>query len=189
MKPVRPAGEPMLKRYYVRAAIDAARDLWGQEGVDDIRSRMAEPERDEFLAERLPEWISIRAMIAWNFALWEGPARRSKILYFPWLRLMTDLSFGRVKKLFLSMASPEKVIRSANELWKENHTAGELEAEVDGKEGRFVLRQHPYTETPQGRAGIAEMLRYILELSRAKGVTETHSLVASGVLEIKVRWR
>ena len=52
-----------------------------------------------------------------------------------------------------------------------------------------MLRQHPYTETPQGRAGIAEMLRYILELSRAKGVTETHSLVAPGVLEIKVRWR
>ena len=55
--------------------------------------------------------------------------------------------------------------------------------------GRIVLRDHPYTETPQARAGYAEMVRYVIELTRAKDVTETHSLLAPGVLEIKVRWK
>ena len=189
MKPVRPAGEPMVKRYYVRACIDAARELWGQGGVDDIGSRMPERERAEIFVERLPEWVPIRVLVAWNFAVWEGPARRNKAAYFPWLRLTTDLSFGRVKKLFISMASPEKFLTKASELWDADHIGGSLEGCVDGKGGTFLLRDHPYTETPQARAGIAEMLRYILELTRAKGVTETHSLVAPGVLEIKVRWR
>ena len=186
---VRPAGEPMVKRFYVRAGIDAARDLWGQEGLDDVRSRMPETERDEFFAERLPEWVSIRSMIAFNFALWEGPANRNKARYFPWVRLTTDLSFGRVKRLFLSMASPEKVVIKASELWSADQTGGTFEGVLEGKGGRLVLRDHPYTETPQARAGYAEMVRYIIELTRAEGVTETHSLVAPGVLEIRVRWR
>jgi hypothetical protein len=40
---MRAAAEPMMKRYYVRASIDAARDLWGTVGVDDVRARMAPP--------------------------------------------------------------------------------------------------------------------------------------------------
>src|SRR5579872_4152667 len=121
-----------MKRYYLRAGIDAARTLWGEGGLDDVRARMPEPERDEFFAERPPDWITTRSMIAFNFALWEGPAARNKARYFPWVRLTTDLSFGRVKKLFLSMASPEKLVLSSGDLWKAEQTAGTLEGSVAG---------------------------------------------------------
>jgi len=178
-----------MKRYYFRAAVDATRATWGEAGVKDAATRMPARERDEFFAEPLPEWAPTRAMIAWNFALWEGPVRRDKPVYFSWVRRMTDLSFGRVKKLFLSMATPEKLIASAGELWNAEQTTGTLDGLVHGKTGTLVLRHHPYTETPQARAGISEMMRYSVELTRAKGATSTHALIAPGALQIKIRWR
>jgi hypothetical protein len=181
--------ESLQKRYYFRAALDAARQLWGDPGVQDARARMPERERAEFFADPLPEWCPTRAMIAWNFALWEGPARRDKARYFPWVHRTTDLSFGRVKKLFLSMATPEKIITSAGELWRADQSSGALDGLVHGNCGTLVLRDHPYTETPQGRTAITEMLRYIVELSRARSPTATHALVSPGVLQMKIRWK
>jgi hypothetical protein len=183
------ADEPRQKRYYFRAAVDAAREIWGEQGVQDAAGRMPARERAEFFAEPLPEWAPTRAMIAFNFALWEGPVRRDKPIYFSWLRRTTDLSFGRVKKLFLSMATPEKLITSAGSIWKGDHTSGTLDGMVHGKTGTLVLRHHPYTETPQARAAIAEMLRYAVELTRAKGATATCALIAPAALQIKIRWR
>jgi hypothetical protein len=127
-------------------------------------------------------------MIAFNFALWEGPADRQRAHYFPWVRRTTDLSFGRVKRLFLSMATPEKVLRSAAALWRADQNTGTQEGTADGKTGRILLRDHPYCDTPQARAGYAEMVRYVVELTRAKNVTETHAAVAPRGLEIKLRW-
>jgi hypothetical protein len=60
---------------------------------------------------------------------------------------------------------------------------------VHGNCGTLVLRDHPYTETPQGRTAITEMLRYIVELSRARSPTATHALVSPGVLQMKIRWK
>ncbi len=183
------AVESLQKRYYFRAAIDATRDLWGDDGLADVAARMPARERAEFFAEPLPEWSPTRAMIAFNFALWEGPAGRDKPLYFTWVRRVTDLSFGRVRKLFLSMATPERLVLGAGEMWKADQNVGTLVGHVEGRCGTLVLRDHPYTETPQARAGISEMLRYILELSRAKAPVSSHALVAPGVLRIKIRWK
>jgi hypothetical protein len=183
------SGEPKLKRFYVAAMLDAAREIWGEDGVHDVARRMPEREREEILAPQLPPWVPERVLIAWNFALWEGPANRSRQAYVPWLKRTTDLSFGIVKRLFLSLASPERFFADAHGLWKADHTHGTLEGRIDGKRGVLVLRDHPYTETPQARAALAEMLRYIVELTRAKDVTETHGLSPKGTLEVKLAWR
>jgi hypothetical protein len=180
--------EASQKSYYFRAAVDAARAIWGEAGVQDAAARMPERERAEFFADRLPEWAPTRAMIAWNFALWEGPVRRDKAIYFSWVRKTADLSFGRVRRLFLSMATPEKLITSASDLWKADHTAGTLDGLVHGKCGTLMLRDHPYTETPQARTAIAEMMRYSVELTRARSPTATHALVGPRAMQIKVRW-
>ncbi|HEY3820474.1 MAG TPA: hypothetical protein VGL81_25085 [Polyangiaceae bacterium] len=181
-------GEPKVKRFYAAAARDAVRVIWGEKGLADVAARMSEAHRAAMLVPDLPQWVPERALIAFNFALWEGPVDRARPRYEKWLHTMTDMSFGVVKRLVLSMASPEKVILVAGDMWKTDHTHGEMVGRCEGKRGTLTLSGSPYVETPQGRAGMAEMSRYILQLAGAKGVVEKHALVPPGVLEIKLRW-
>lgn len=143
-------GGPLLSRVYVRASRDAARELWGGDGLEDIARRMPERERDEIFADPLPEWVPERAMLAWGYATWEGPGRRSREHYVPWLHRMTDLSFGRIKKLLLGMANPERLILSADELWREAHTQGRFEVHLDGTRATMLLRDSPYVPIAPG---------------------------------------
>jgi hypothetical protein len=183
------SAEPKLKRFYPVACRDALREIWGVEGVDDVKRRMSPRERDEMFADPLPLWFPERPLIAFNFALWEGPAARDRETYSRWLRRMTDLSFGLVKRLLLSVASPRKIIESAHEIWKADHTHGVMEGRCEADDrGTIVLRDSLFMQTPQARAGMAEMLRYIVELGGAKGAIEKHALVPPGVLQVKLRW-
>ena len=177
-----------MKRHYMMAFREAARDKWGDEGLADIRVRMPKREAEEAFAEHLPVWVPERVAIAWCFALWEGRAARDRARYVAWLQRMTDLSFGRVRRLLLGMASPERLFTMSSKLWREDHTSGTMEGHCEGKRGVFVLRDHPYNDTPQARATIAENLRYIIELTRAKNVVETHARRIDGALEVKLKW-
>jgi hypothetical protein len=180
--------EPMVKRFYVTASLDAARSLWGDGAMADVAARMSVADRDAVHAPHLPLWVREHALIAWNFALWEGPVDRKRQRYEAWLHRMTDLSFGVVKRLVLSMASPEKVLTSAADLWKSDHTHGRMLGHCDGNRGIVTLVDSPYVETPQGRAGIAEMLRYIMQLAGARGAIERHALVPPRALEVRLHW-
>jgi hypothetical protein len=180
--------EPKIKRFYVAASRDAVRDLWGESGLADVASRMAAFDRDAMLDPQLPAWVRERALIAFSFALWEGPVGRVRTRYERWLHRMTDMSFGVVKRLVVSLASPEKILESAGAMWKADHTHGVMTGRCDGRRGVLTLADSPYIETPQGRAATAEMLRYILQLAGARGVVEKHALVPPGILEVKLRW-
>jgi hypothetical protein len=169
--------------------VDALREIWGADGLADVTRRMPVRERQEVFAEHLPLWFPERPLIALNYAIFEGLCDRKRELYFPWVHRMLDLSFGVVKKLVLSMASPRKVFESAAELWKADHTHGEMEGrcEADGR-GTMVLHDSLFVDTPQARAAMAEMLRYIMELGGARGAIEKHALVPPRTLEVRLRW-
>jgi hypothetical protein len=183
-----PASEPSTKRHYMVAFHLAAGEIWGDDGLADIRARMPRREAEEAFVDRLPYWVPERVVIAWCFALWEGVALRSREPYVAWLHRMTELSFGPVRRTFLRMASLERLFEMSGRLWKDDHTSGEMEGHCEGKRGVFLLRDHPYTETPQARATLAEQLRYLLERSGVKNVAETHARHIDGALEVKLRW-
>jgi hypothetical protein len=187
---VREASEPKLKKYYVTAAREAALWAWGPAGVEEIASHMPERERAEIFAEVLPPWVPERAIIAMGFGMWNGPAKRSRQDYFRFLHRTTDMSFGRVRKALLGvLASPEKVISMADELWKSDHTHGSWETRVAPNRARMVLTGHPYVDTPHGRTSLGEQIRYIVQLTRARDVTASHGLLKPGAMEITLRWR
>ncbi len=183
------SAEPRIKSYYAQASRDALREIWGPRGVEDVAGRMAPAHRDELFAPRLPVWFPERVLIAFNFALWEGPVARRRDTYERWLWRTTDLSFGVVRRLVLSLASPRRIFESAPELWRADHTHGTLQGRCDDdRTGTFVLRDSPFVETPQGRAAISESFRYIVQLGGARGAVEKHALTAPGVLEVRLRW-
>lgn len=181
--------EPKLKSYYAVAARDAALWAWGQGGLDEIARLMPERERGEIFAEVLPPWIPERSLIAMGIGMWTGPAKRSRPDYFRFLHKTTDMSFGRVRKAILGVGSPEKVISMADELWKSDHTHGSWETHVAPNRARMVLFGHPYCDTPHGRTSLAEQIRYIVHLTRAREVTASHGLLKPGAMEITLRWK
>lgn len=179
----------MLKKYYATAAREAAAWMWGPGGVEEIARLMPERERGEIFAEILPAWIAERSMIAMGFGIWNGPAKRSRPEYFKFLHRTTDMSFGVVRKVLIGMASPEKIVSMADELWKSDHTHGSWETHVAPKRARMVLTGHPYADTPHGRTSLAEQIRYIVQLTRAREVTCSHGLLKPGAMEITIRWK
>ncbi len=183
------AHEPKLKKYYVTAARDSALWAWGPDGVEQIASLMPERERAEIFAEVLPPWVAERALIAMGIGIWTGPARQSRPEYFKFLHHTTDISFGRVRKVLMATATPEKILSMADELWKSDHTHGSWETHVAPNRARMLLVGHPYADTPHGRTSLAEQIRYIVELTRARDVTASHGLVSPGAMEITLRWK
>jgi hypothetical protein len=182
------AREPSMKGFYLAAFHRAAGEKWGEDGLRAIRARMPPREAEEAFAEHIPVWVPERVVIAWCFALWEGPADRKRPHYVAWLQRHMDLSFGRVRKWLIGLASPHKLVEMAGDVWKRDHTSGTLTGAADGKRAVLTLQDHPYVDTPQGRATIAEIYRYSVQLTRAKNVTETHALVGPRTLEVRVRW-
>jgi hypothetical protein len=51
------------------------------------------------------------------------------------------------------------------------------------------LQDHPYVTDALARRTFAEMIRYMLGLSRAKDVRETHGLDGANGLAVTVSWR
>jgi hypothetical protein len=178
-----------MKKYYVVAARDAARWAWGPGGVEDIAQRMPERERAETFADVLPPFVSFRAMHALGLGIWNGPAKHSRPDYFRFLHKTTDMSFGRVRKVLIGMASPEKILSMADELWKSDHTHGSWEAHVAQGRARLVLSGHPYADTPHGRTSLAEQIRYIVQRTRAREVTASHGPLGPGAMQITLRWK
>ena len=96
--------------------------------------------------------------------------------------------YGRVRRLFLQLLTPETLAGRASEAWRAEHNTGVLETVLVGKDRlRLRLVDHPYVETPLLRMSLAEALRFTASLTRAHNVTEKHA--ASGVaLLIDIAW-
>jgi hypothetical protein len=184
------ATEPQVKRYFATATRDALREQWGEAGVRSTAERLPQRVRDDVLHDRGGTWVCERSFIAFHIAIFEGVAGHEREPYVKMIRRMTELSFGVVRKLLVSIASPRRIFESGPAIWKADHTHGVLECRLheSGNRGVLSLRESPYADSPHARAGLAENLRYVLELSGARGAVETHMLVSPGVLEIKVRW-
>jgi hypothetical protein len=183
--------EPLQRRIFVPAAKRAAVLLWGEDGLNDIAQKLHDDTREEFFKiVGTEEWIPARHVIHWCYVAHHGPCGMSVPKMREYIDRVFDFSYGVVRRSVLRMADPVAITPRVGPMWKEEHTAGELEGAVEagGKSALFRLVGSPFTETPHTRAGIAESYRYAYALTRAKNVTETHALEKPGVLTFRIRW-
>lgn len=178
----------MIRRFYLVALRDAARDLWGGTAENAIVESIAEREREEVLDGKRPEWISERVIISYGLATWEGPAARDRPTMNRFLRRHVDHGFGRVRRFLLGLAQPARFFEQIPTYWRQDHTRGVVTAHVEPGLGVVELRDHPYAETVHMRSAIAEIFRYTVSLMRARNVTETHALASDGSLVMRIRW-
>lgn len=183
--------EPRARRTIFAALRRSANDLWGTDGLLRIGDAMSVEARRRCIdalvieEEMLPE----RFVLEWYESVWAGPAERDKATYLGFLDRMMDHGFGRVRKLLLAMATPTVLAQKSSELWRHDHTHGELSwRPLTDRSIELTLTDHPYVETPLGRSSIAEIYRYAVSLTRVKHVTEKHWLGASGTLVVTLHW-
>jgi len=135
-------------------------------------------------------WMPEHYVTDWFEAAFGGPAQSNAAVFRTFLDRMMDHGFGRVRSFFLSMVTPQMLIQKAPDLWRHDHSCGELIVQTIAEQHCVVLlRNHVYTKTPLSRLAIAEIYRYVLALSRAAGVEETHRVDDDGQLNVRISWK
>jgi hypothetical protein len=184
--------EPCARKTIFAAFKEAAEELWGPSGLQELAAKLPEEvRRDTVESTVLPVWLPERYVMAWYEAAWAGPAKQRREPYLALMDRMMDAGFGRVRKLLLStVASPRQVYEKSAELWRYDHTTGDLTTVFESERScRFVLRNHVYATTELSRDAIAEIYRYAVALTRAgRGAQEQHALEPDGTLVTRVAW-
>jgi hypothetical protein len=127
-------------------------------------------------------------MLALADAVFAGPAGRSVGAYHAFVGNQVRLGFGRVRRMLLHLAPPELVLERAPELWRHDHSDGELVVAVEGKHAHVEIVDHPHATTDVACLTAAEIFRCVLSLTRASQVTSTYRRTRPRCLEVQLGW-
>jgi len=182
-----------MARHSVFVASRAAvLELFGADGLKQISELVPVEIKRAIVDSPLiaGDWLPERWVIAWQEAVWRGPAGESKDRFDEFCRRTVHQGFGRVRKVLLSLVTPAQMFPRSAELWRHEHTTGELTVRVDAGAKTALLRltDHPYANHALAARVLAESLRYAASLARTAGVDESHSL-RGGALEVRLDWR
>ena len=183
--------EPSARAPQLLAFRSAALTLWGTSAWQEIVDRLPAETRDALVVDGLVVavgWVPERHLVKLAEAVHDGPAEGSPDAYREFVAQVIALGFGRVRRLLVQFAPPSAVLRRAPELWRHDHTHGDLSV-VERDAGATVHVNHEVlTSTPLSCATCAEMFRAITSLTRAKNVKETHFLERPGRLRVELEW-
>jgi hypothetical protein len=169
----------------------AVRDVWGDPSWEGVVDRLPHETVVATTGANLMSltWYPTRYLLDYERAIFEGPARRDEDAFRRYVDKRIDMGFGRVRRTFLRFATPERLATKASELWRHDQTHGVLKVDaVEDGLARLSLRGHPYVPNPLSRMSTAEVMRYILSLSRYSDVRETHALV-DDALVMTLLWK
>jgi hypothetical protein len=133
-------------------------------------------------------WVPERHLVSLAEAVFGGPAEGSPEIYREFIGRVIALGFGRVRRMLVQFAAPATVLKRAPELWRHDHTHGELMVEIEDKKAVAIVSHDVLTSTPISRTTAAEMFRSIIALTRARNVRQEHVLDADGRLKVTLRW-
>jgi hypothetical protein len=155
-------------------------DLWGPEGVERVAERLPLATRVATIdGIVLPfEWVGLDHVVAWHDAIWSGAARGDERELARLVARSIELGFGRFKSAFFAGITPARLVDRAQELWRYQHTHGEVEITVEGQRGTVVLKNHPYVEHASSRRVTAESYRHIVTMTGATDVTAAWGVAA-----------
>jgi hypothetical protein len=168
----------------------AVESVWGAYGIAQVARALPPAVRSDTLENVVvnTQWLPETHVLAWYDALWNGPCegRREKLALA--LDRMIDFGFGRVRRVFLSMAQPSTIFERAPTFWRYDHTHGSLSVSAGETMARVTLRDHPYTENSLSCMAVAEIYRYCCALTRVRNVTSSHYRESEGALVVRLRW-
>ena len=182
--------EPCGRGVILHSFRSAARAMWGDEGLGVVAAKLDDEVRAATLDRRVTrvDWLPERYVVAWHEAVWTGPAKEDDRTFRAFMDRTMDIGWGRIRRLFLRFLTPIDLFAKAEELWKDDHTHGELRFGVNRTTLIGTLRDHPYATSEVSRRAIAEVFRYALTMTRATNVREHHSLHGTRDLLVQITW-
>jgi hypothetical protein len=187
-----PSGDPYARGTVLHGFRSAVVDLWGDDALAQIASRLPMATRVATIdALVLPfEWVAIDHVIAWHEAMWTGPARADERELSRLVAKSIELGLGRFRSAFFIGLTAEKMIERSQELWRWQHTHGEVTVQVESGSGVVVLRDHPYVANPTSRRVTAESYRQIVAMILGPGQDVRAAWgMTSGSLTVQLSWR
>ena len=150
-----PGGEPHARGSIIHGFRAALVDLWGEDAARRGGGAAARwrPGSRQSTPLVLPfEWVPLEHVIAWHDALWTGPCAADEHALARFIGRSIELGFGRFKSAFFRNVTPERLVSRAQELWRCQHTHGELFAIVDGRAARRHAQGSPVRRGSRPRA-------------------------------------
>jgi hypothetical protein len=184
------AAEPLGRGVILRSFRASAHALFGDEGVRAIAAHLPDDARARTIDRevRTNEWLPERFVVAWHEAVWNTAAKQDDASFRAFMDRTMDVGWGKLRRIFLRFITPIDLFARAEELWKDDHTHGELRFGVNRNTLIGTLHDHPYATSEVSRRAIAEVFRYALEMTRAKNVREHHSLHGTRDVLIQITW-
>jgi hypothetical protein len=147
-------------------------DVWGESALAEVAERLPLATRLATIdALVLPfEWVELAHVVAWHDALWSGPLQADELRLARLIARSIELGFGRFQSAFFTNATPERLVARAQELWRYQHTHGEVSVTMDAGTSAVVLRDHPYVGHPASRRVTAESFRHIVTAALGRPV-------------------
>jgi hypothetical protein len=167
----------------------ACERMWGRTAYENLCRDLPADVCERTAGMRpLPDWNPLEDLIAWHVAVWNGPAQRDEKIMAQLIDGSVDHGFGYVKRFLLSISTPHSLAPRVVALWREEFSTGRLEASLlEPRSVRLTLRDHPYVDIPLMRFVMAEVFRYVVSLTKAKGVSASHA-VSDSALVVVLRW-
>ena len=185
-----PRDVPHARGTLVAGALAAIAELWGAQGVAEVRHRLGAAARRAILDEIvLPVgWYPEEHFESLCEAVWSSLARHDVPVFETFIRRSIDHVWGRVHRMLMSLATPHLLARRAPALWRHDHTHGELAVELRERDGTVRVRGYPYAPSSIMPRGQAESLRYILSHARVRDVRASHLVDVRGEFVVTLGW-
>jgi hypothetical protein len=166
-----PSADPHARGTVLHGFRAAVVDVWGDAALQLVAERLPLATRVATIdALVLPfEWVAIGHVMAWHEAIWTGPARADERELSHLVARSIELGFGRFRSAFFVGITPERLVERSQELWRWQHTHGEVSVSVEGSSATVVLRDHPYVDHPTSRRVTAESYRQIVMMALGAG--------------------
>ena len=185
-----PSPGPHARGSVIHGFREAARELWGEGALALVGERLPMATRIATLdAMVLPfEWVAIEHVICWHDALWTGPMHADEAVLAQFIARSIELGFGRFKSAFFASITADRLVERAQELWRYQHTHGDVTVTMDRTTSTVVLRDHPYVTHPASRRVTAESFRYIVAKAGGGDVRAAWG-VSEKALVVQLSWR
>jgi hypothetical protein len=190
-----PDGSPYARGTVLHGFRAAVVDVWGEDALALVSGHLPLATRVATIDTLvLPfEWLAIDHVMAWHDAIWNGPVRADERELARVVGRAIDLGFGRFKSAFFAGITPERLVERAQELWRWQHTHGEVTVSVEGTSASVLLKGHPYVDHPLSRRVTAESYRHIVQMTGARDVRAAWGAVGSAggfpSLLVQLSWR
>lgn len=167
---------PHARGTLIVGALTAVKDLWGERGTSELRDNLPVGARHAFCEEIvLPvAWYPEAYFEACCDIVWRRLAEKEDPSFFAFVRRSIDSGWSIVHRALMRLATPQRLARRAPDLWRHDHTHGELSVDFRETSGTVRIKGYPYPRESIMHHGQTEALRHILSHARVRNVRATH---------------